>query len=98
MPPDISGLRYVAEYIDGHTHDELLDMVSAQTWMDVPGQRRMQFYGYTYDYASRAIKRSGKLPAWAARIADKIHRDGLSPHTPVQLSVIEYAAGQGIFN
>jgi alkylated DNA repair dioxygenase AlkB len=97
MPADIAGLRYVSEYIDMSTHDELLDMVSGQTWMDVPGQRRMQFYGYTYDYASRSIKRSGTLPSWAARMADKIRRDGLSPHTPAQLSVIEYAPGQGIF-
>jgi alkylated DNA repair dioxygenase AlkB len=98
MPPDISGLRYIAEYLDARTHDDLLDMVSGQTWLDIPGQRRMQFYGYTYDYASRSIKRSGSLPSWAARIAEKIHRDGLSPHPPVQLSVIEYAPGQGIFN
>jgi alkylated DNA repair dioxygenase AlkB len=93
----IPGLRYIVDYIDAQTHDELVDMVSAQTWMDVPGQRRMQFYGYTYDYSSRSIKRSGKLPAWAARVAEKIRRDGLSPQAPVQLSVIEYAPGQGIF-
>src|SRR5215467_7133628 len=96
--PDIPGLRYIPEYIDLRTHDELLDMVSGQTWMEIPGQRRMQFYGYAYDYASKSIKRSGTLPAWAARIAENIRRDGLSPHTPVQLSVIEYAPGQGIFN
>jgi alkylated DNA repair dioxygenase AlkB len=98
MPPDIPGLRYLAEYIDARTHDELLDMVSGQAWMEVLGQRRMQFYGYTYDYASHSIKRSGRLPPWAMRIAETIQRDGLSPHTPVQLSVIEYAPGQGIFN
>jgi alkylated DNA repair dioxygenase AlkB len=98
MPPDISGLRYISEYIDSPTHDELLDVVSAHTWMDIPGQRRMQFYGYTYDSASHSIKRSSRLPAWAMRIAENIQRDGLSPHTPVQLSVIEYAPGQGIFN
>lgn len=97
MTPAIPGLRYVADYIDAPTHDELLDMVSAQTWIEVAGQRRMQFYGYTYDYSSRSIKRSGRLPPWAMRIAEKIQHDGLSAHTPVQLSVIEYAPGQGIF-
>ena len=97
MTPAIPGLRYVADFIDAPTHDELLDMVSGQTWLEVSGQRRMQFYGYTYDYSSRSIKRSGKLPPWAARVADRIQRDGLSPHAPVQLSVIEYSPGQGIF-
>ena len=97
MTPEIAGLRYVPEYIDASTHDDLIEMVSARPWMDVPGQRRMQFYGYTYDYSSRSITRSGKLPPWAARVAEKIQRDGLSPQTPVQLSVIEYSPGQGIF-
>jgi alkylated DNA repair dioxygenase AlkB len=58
----------------------------------------MQFYGYTYDYLSRSIKRSGKLPPWARRIAKRIHEDGLSPHVPPQLAVNDYAPGQGIFS
>jgi len=57
----------------------------------------MQFYGYTYDYLSRSIKRTGKLPPWARTIARRIHEDGLSPHTPAQLAVNEYEPGQGIF-
>jgi len=56
----------------------------------------MQFYGYTYDYLSRSIKRTGKLPSWAQRIAKRIHKDGLSPRTPPQLAVNDYAPGQGI--
>jgi len=97
MTRTIPGLRYISGYLDSSAHDELLDIVSAQTWMDVPGQRRMQFYGYTYEAASHAITRTGKLPPWALNVARKIHHDGLSPRTPVQLGVIEYAPGQGIF-
>jgi len=74
-----------------------LATVFAQPWKDLPSQRRMQFYGYTYDYLSRSIKRTGKLPPWARTIARRIHEDGLSPHTPAQLAVNEYEPGQGIF-
>jgi alkylated DNA repair dioxygenase AlkB len=57
----------------------------------------MQFYGYTYDYLSRSIKRTGKLPPWARRVAKRIHADALSPREPLQLAVNDYAPGQGIF-
>jgi alkylated DNA repair dioxygenase AlkB len=56
----IRGLRHLPEYIDAATHDDLLATVSAQPWKDLPGQRRVQFYGYTYDYLSRSIKRTGE--------------------------------------
>lgn len=75
----------------------MLTTVSALPWTNLPGQRRMQFYGYTYDYPSRSIKRTGKLPPWARRIARRIYEDGLSLRTPPQLAVNEYAPGQGIF-
>jgi len=97
MTSNIAGLRYVADFIDMATHDELLAIVSGQKWLDLPGQRRMQFYGYKYDYLSRSIKRTGKLPPWARRIARRIHEDGLSQRTPPQLAVNEYEPGQGIF-
>jgi alkylated DNA repair dioxygenase AlkB len=97
MTDRIPGLRYIPEYIDAATHDDLLTKVSARQWKDIPGQRRMQFYGYTYDYLSRSIKRTGKLPPWAQQIARRIHEDGLSPRTPPQLAVNDYAPGQGIF-
>jgi alkylated DNA repair dioxygenase AlkB len=93
----IRGLRYLPEYIDAATHDDVLATVSAAPWKDIPGQRRMQFYGYTYDYLSRSIKRTGKLPPWAHRIARRIHKDGLSPRVPAQLAVNGYEPGQGIF-
>jgi len=97
MTQHIAGLRYVTDFIDTTTHDELLAIVSRQPWQDVSGQRRMQFYGYKYDYLSRSIKRSGQLPAWARRLATRIHEDGLMPRTPPQLAVNEYEPGQGIF-
>src|SRR5215470_13523630 len=97
MTERIPGLRHIPEYIDAATHDGLLTTVSALPWKEIPGQRRMQFYGYTYDYLSRSIKRTGKLPPWARRIAKRIHEDGLSLRTPGQLAVNDYAPGQGIF-
>jgi alkylated DNA repair dioxygenase AlkB len=97
MTQHIAGLRYVPDFIDTTTHDDLMAIVASQPWTDVSGQRRMQFYGYTYDYLSRSIKRTGKLPPWARRIARRIHEDGLSERTPPQLAVNQYEPGQGIY-
>ena len=98
MNQRIPGLRYIPEYIDRAMHDDLLARVAALQWANISGQRRMQFYGYTYDYPSRSIKRTGKLPSWARKIAERIHEDGLSPQPPPQLAVNDYEPGHGIFS
>lgn len=97
MTHAIRGLRYLPEYIDAATHDDLLATVSAQPWKDIPGQRRMQFHGYTYDYLSRSIKRTGELPSWAHTLAKRIYEEGLSSRIPPQFAVNAYEPGQGIF-
>lgn len=94
------GFRYVANFLDEAQHDELLREVDAQPWLD-DLKRRVQHYGYKYDYKARHVDysmRIGALPEWAATVAERLHREGVVPQLPDQLIVNEYQPGQGISN
>jgi alkylated DNA repair dioxygenase AlkB len=99
-PRRIPGLLYVPEFIDQVTHDQVLLDVDAAPWLgDL--KRRVQHYGYKYDYTARRVNHSmrlGPLPDWALRLAARLVQRGLLPEMPDQLIVNEYQPGQGIAN
>jgi len=74
--------------------------VDAQPWLhDL--ERRVQHYGFRYDYRSRSVDlamRLGELPAWAAEVAGLLLERGLAFRMPDQVIVNEYEQGQGISN
>jgi alkylated DNA repair dioxygenase AlkB len=73
-------------------------MIDQQVWL-TDLKRRVQHYGYRYNYTHRTIDPSlflGALPPWAARIAERVHRDGYTATVPDQVIVNEYHPGQGI--
>lgn len=94
----IPGLTFSPNYLDASTQSELTAIIDQQIWItDI--KRRVQHYGYRYDYRARKVDPSmylGLLPDWAARLAERLHNDGLTPQTPDQLIVNEYIPGQGI--
>jgi alkylated DNA repair dioxygenase AlkB len=92
----VPGLQYVREYITCEEHDGLLAAIDRQPWL-TDLKRRVQHYGYRYDYKSRSVDASaflGSLPDWAAPLAERFQREGLL--APDQLIVNEYEPGQGI--
>jgi alkylated DNA repair dioxygenase AlkB len=94
----IDGLNYVPNFIDAPTQAALIDEIDGQTWW-TDLQRRVQHYGYKYDYKARKIDRSmhlGALPIWAQLLATKLIDEGYVPDLPDQLIVNEYEPGQGI--
>lgn len=96
--PSIDGLRYIPSYITAQAAKVLLDHIDAMPWLDVL-KRRVQHYGYRYDYKARRITESsrlGPLPAFIQEIADRLHEGGLVPERPDQAIVNEYLPGQGI--
>jgi len=101
LPPDaeaIHGLRYLPEFISTDAHDQLLSVIDQQPWL-ADLKRRVQHYGYKYDYRARAVDRSmhlGAVPPWAACIGAQIVEAGLMPPLPDQVIVNEYEPGQGI--
>jgi alkylated DNA repair dioxygenase AlkB len=94
----IPGLRYIPDYLKPMDHDDLLAIIDRQIWM-TDLKRRVQHYGYRYDYKSRSVDASmylGQLPHWIAPLARRLKADGLTLETPDQLIVNEYMPGQGI--
>jgi alkylated DNA repair dioxygenase AlkB len=94
----VKGLLYIPEYITKEEHDSFWQSVNAEHWLgDL--KRRVQHYGYKYDYKARFIDYSmkiGELPEWIKPFAKKLYEDGYMPAIPDQLIVNEYKPGQGI--
>jgi alkylated DNA repair dioxygenase AlkB len=94
----IAGLNYIAGFIDRSTQTCLLAEIDRQPWLDTL-HRRVQHYGYKYDYKARKVDRAmylGSLPDWAQPVAHRLLSEGHLPELPDQLIVNEYQPGQGI--
>jgi alkylated DNA repair dioxygenase AlkB len=98
LTAQIPGLAYVPAYLDPEAQPSLLATIDAQPWLS-DLRRRVQHYGYRYDYTRKALDDSlylGPLPDWAATLAQRLHADGFIAAVPDQLIVNEYLPGQGI--
>jgi len=96
--PDIDGLAYVAGFISREEETTLLQAISDAVWL-ADLKRRVQHYGYQYDYKRRSLDQSmyiGSIPNWASLIAERIVHQGLMSQMPDQVIVNEYLPGQGI--
>lgn len=93
----IPGLQYVSDYLSAEQHDHLVQIIDQQPWL-TDLKRRVQQYGYRYDYRARqaiADMSLGPFPAWLQTLANQIGRD-LTVETPDQAILNEYQPGQGI--
>ncbi|MEV4759056.1 alpha-ketoglutarate-dependent dioxygenase AlkB [Micromonospora sp. NPDC049559] len=100
MPPvvDVPGLTYEADYLRPDEQAALLECIDREPWRD-DLRRRVQHYGYRYDYRRRTVGREsylGPLPGWAEDCAERLRRDGYADQRLDQLIVNEYLPGQGI--
>jgi alkylated DNA repair dioxygenase AlkB len=98
LTPTPEGLSVISEFIDEDEELSLIKIVDSGSWLgDL--RRRVQHYGWKYDYGSRSIQPSsylGPLPAWAEKLAFRLLEHGLVTEKPDQLIVNEYVEGQGI--
>ncbi len=96
----IEGLRYVSNFISVEEEELLMEAINAESWLtDI--KRRVQHYGYKYDYKSRNIDHSmylGEIPHWSNKIADRLVAMNYLRILPDQIIVNEYIPGQGIAN
>ncbi|MEK6745928.1 MAG: alpha-ketoglutarate-dependent dioxygenase AlkB [Pseudomonadota bacterium] len=96
--PDINGLSYISEWITPDTETKLISIIDQQSWIcDL--KRRVQHYGYLYDYKARNVTQDlylGKLPDWLQPLAQKLVENGLFQAAPDQVIINEYLPGQGI--
>ena len=98
MITTVPGLNYLPHYLSGEEQEQLLAIIDRKPWL-TDLKRRVQHYGYRYDYRRHTVDRSlflGPLPQWAVALAGRFVDEGWTPRPPDQLIVNEYAPGQGI--
>lgn len=96
--PCIPGLTYIPNFITNEQERELITIIDQQPW-STELKRRVQHYGYKYDYKARRIERAtylGPLPVWLQQLAEALHKQGIFIALPDQVIVNEYSLGQGI--
>ncbi|NEO34159.1 MAG: alpha-ketoglutarate-dependent dioxygenase AlkB [Symploca sp. SIO3C6] len=95
---NIPGLTYIPQYIDIEEQTKLLNIIDQQVW-SIKLQRRIQHYGYRYDYKKGSLTSSrylGSLPDWAQCFARRFLSEHLTTTISDQVIVNEYQPGQGI--
>lgn len=94
----ITGLFYLPDYISQEEEARLLTAIDGASWLS-DLKRRVQHYGYRYDYKARAVSAEsylGTLPEWSAELVQKLVKEQKFSQIPDQLIVNEYLPGQGI--
>ena len=95
---EIPGLMYKSEFITEGEEAKLLACIDEAEW-STELQRRVQHYGWRYDYKQRQIDESmhlGELPDWAQELARRLVNEGFMKDLPDQVIVNEYCGRQGI--
>lgn len=94
----VPGLSYIDSYLTEPEQQALITAIDSQAWI-TDFKRRVQHYGYRYDYKARAVHdtmRLGDLPDWLSGIAIRLRDDGWISEIPDQAIINEYLPGQGI--
>lgn len=94
----VEGLQYIPNYINTEQHDWIIDQVYQLDW-DTSMRRRVQHYGYRYDYRARKVTKDmhlGIMPMWLNRLCFKLYKSGITKGVLDQVIINEYEPGQGI--
>ena len=97
----VPGLKFWQGFLTPEEQAECVKKVDAakDMWRE-DLRRRVQHYGWLYDYKARSITSDmhvGPLPEWLAKLAKRLYDEtGLFERIPEQVIVNEYEPGQGI--
>ncbi len=94
----IPGLKLVRNFLTEAEEREIIAKIDTNDWSNEL-ERRVQHYGWRYDYKSRQVDPSmhiGPLPDWANRVAQRLVDEGYLGILPDQVIVNEYRENQGI--
>lgn len=95
---EIPGLIYIPDFITDFQQSHIVADLDSRRWSSELS-RRVQHYGYKYDYKFRSIDESMKvadLLPWMKLYGTKLVQSGLFKEVPDQAIVNEYKVGQGI--
>ena len=96
----ISGLFYQNDFLNSNEEKAILSQIEKEEW-DSSLKRRVQHYGYIYDYKKKNISqdsRKGELPDWLFALEKKIKATFNLEQSFDQVIINEYEPGQGISN
>lgn len=94
----IEGLQLYFDFITVEEEIALLSEIESNPWLS-DLKRRVQHYGYKYDYRARKIDNSfylGGMPEWLDILSRKLIDAKIINFKPDQAIVNEYEPGQGI--
>lgn len=92
------GLTLVRDFLSTSRQAQLLERIDAAPWR-TDLKRRVQHYGWTYDYRARRVAPTdhlGPLPEWLMPEAERLSDGSWFAPRPDQAIVNEYEPGQGI--
>ena len=95
---EVPGLSLVRDFLDEAEERSIISQIDRGDWIE-DLRRRVQHYGWLYDYKARRVDpamRLGALPAWADALARRLFDAKLVPNFPDQVIVNEYCKEQGI--
>ena len=95
LPP---GAIYITEFLSREEEEAIKDRLDAGEWSNTL-KRRVQHFGYLYDYRARAVTADaylGRLPEWLEMFAERLVARGYFVDLPDQVLANEYLPGQGI--
>ena len=98
QPDPPQGLKYLPDFISAEEADNLVRKIDTQPWCD-DLKRRVQHYGFRYDYKARQARAEdylGPLPSFLQGLAEQMTHAGHFGFVPDQAIVNEYMPGGGI--
>ncbi len=93
-----AGACLIDGFVNADEARHLMATIDAEPWRS-DLKRRVQHYGWLYDYRARVVSSDmdlGPLPGWLTEVADRVGHSGQFGTTPDQVIVNEYLPGQGI--
>jgi alkylated DNA repair dioxygenase AlkB len=96
----IVGLTYLEDFISESEEKNVIEQILSQPWLS-DLKRRVQHYGWKYDYKARSLDYNmylGPLPSWIDILSKRLIDSRLISKMPDQVIVNEYKPGQGIAN
>ena len=94
----IPGLVYMRNFLTPSEELEIINLIDDQEWL-TGLNRRVQHYGYKYDYRARKIDSSsyiGAIPKWLVKIVGEASKLASETMDFDQVIINEYSPGQGI--
>lgn len=98
LSKNITGLELYFNFINQDYENELLCFIDNNNWL-IDLSRRVQHYGYKYNYKTKRIDSSlylGGLPTWLMDLAKELLNKQIIDFIPDQVIINEYTGNQGI--